>query len=38
MSEGMLQEAMRVMATNRGKGDEPKVGIFWYSVAQKELF
>ena len=38
MSEEMLQEAMRVMATNRGKGDEPKVGIFWYSVAQKELF
>ena len=38
MSEETLQEAMRVMAANRGKGDEPKVGIFWYNIAQKELF
>lgn len=32
------EEAMRVMAANRGKGDEPKVGIFWYDVASNELF
>ncbi len=38
MSEETLQEAMRVMAANRGKGDEPKVGIFWYNITQEELF
>jgi len=26
------------MAANRGKGDEPKVGIFWYNPAKKELY
>ena len=26
------------MESNRGKGDEPKVGIFWYNPTKKELF
>ena len=33
-----LDEAMRLMQSNRGKGDEPMVGIFWYSPQRKELF
>jgi len=37
-SEEQYQEAMRVMAANRGKGSEPKVGIFWYNIAQQQLF
>lgn len=32
------QEALSVMAANRGKGDIPKVGIFWYNVSQQCLF
>ena len=28
-SKEQLDEAMDVMARNRGAGDEPKVGIFW---------
>jgi len=37
-SDEQYKEAMEVMAANRGKGEEPKVGIFWYNVAQKQLF
>lgn len=37
-SAEQYQEAMQTMAANRGKGDEPKVGIFWYNVALNELF
>jgi hypothetical protein len=37
-SPEQYDEAMRVMAANRGAGDEPKVGIFWYNVAHKKLF
>ncbi len=33
-----LDEAMRLMQSNRGKGDEPMVGIFWYSPQRKMLF
>ncbi len=33
-----LDEAMRLMQSNRGKGDEPMVGIFWYSPQRKVLF
>lgn len=33
-----LDEAMRLMQSNRGKGNEPMVGIFWYSPQRKELF
>lgn len=33
-----LDEAMRLMQSNRGKGDEPMVGIFWYSPQRKTLF
>ena len=29
---------MDTMAKNRGAGDEPKVGIFWYNATRKELF
>lgn len=29
---------IRQMESNRGHGDDPKVGIFWYNVAWKELF
>ncbi len=32
------QEALSVMAANRGKGDAPKVGIFWYNVSKQCLF
>ena len=37
-SEEQYREAMEVMARNRGAGEEPKVGIFWYNVTLKELF
>ena len=33
-----LDDAMRLMQSNRGKGDEPMVGIFWYNPQQDELF
>ena len=33
-----LDEAMRLMASNRGKDDEPKVGIFWYDPRHNDLF
>ena len=33
-----LDEAMSLMQSNRGKGDEPMVGIFWYSPQRKMLF
>lgn len=29
---------MALMASNRGKSDEPQVGIFWYNRAKNELF
>ena len=29
---------MDVMAVNRGHGEEPKVGIFWYNATLGELF
>lgn len=38
MDSQQYQEAMETMARNRGAGDEPKVGIFWYNAARKELF
>lgn len=38
MSAEELDEAMRLMQSNRGKGNEPMVGIFWYSPQRKELF
>lgn len=31
-------DAMRTMEVNRGKGEEPKVGIFWYNATRNELF
>jgi len=37
-SDEQYREAMETMARNRGAGDEPKVGIFWYNVALRELF
>ena len=36
--EEELSDAMNLMASNRGKGDEPMVGIFWYSPQRTELF
>lgn len=33
-----LDEAMRLMASNRGKDNEPKVGIFWYDPRHNDLF
>ena len=33
-----LANAMNLMASNRGKGDEAMVGIFWYSPQREELF
>ena len=38
MDSKQYQEAMDTMARNRGAGDEPKVGIFWYNATRKELF
>lgn len=37
-SEGELDEAMRLMESNRGKDQEPKVGIFWYNPQRNDLF
>ena len=31
-------EAIKLMASNRGRGNEPKVGIFWYNISLKQLF
>lgn len=33
-----LDEAMRLMESNRGKDNEPKVGIFWYDPRHNDLF
>lgn len=33
-----LDDAMQLMQSNRGKGDEPMVGIFWYSPGRNDLF
>ena len=33
-----LEDAMNLMASNRGKDDEPKVGIFWYDPRNGDLF
>ena len=38
MSDQELDDAMRLMASNRGKGHEPMVGIFWYSPQHNDLF
>lgn len=37
-TDAQYEEAMRVMAANRGKGEEPKVGIFWYNATLGQLF
>ena len=36
--EDELEEAMRLMQSNRGKDREPMVGIFWYSPQIGDLF
>ena len=36
--EEELNDAMKLMSSNRGKADEPMVGIFWYSPQRDELF
>ncbi len=36
--EEELNDAMNLMSSNRGKADEPMVGIFWYSPQRNELF
>ena len=33
-----LENAMNLMASNRGKDGEPKVGIFWYNPRHNDLF
>lgn len=38
MDDEQYREAMDTMARNRGAGDEPKVGIFWYNATREELF
>ncbi len=38
MSRQDYAQVIRQMEANRGHGDDPKVGIFWYNVAWKELF
>lgn len=37
-SDKQYKEAIETMARNRGAGDEPKVGIFWYNATLKQLF
>ena len=37
-SEEEYRNVLAQMAANRGKGDTPKVGIFWYSIGRNELF
>ena len=37
-SEDEYASVMALMAANRGKDSEPKVGIFWYNRARNELF
>ena len=37
-SEEQYKEAIDTLAKNRGAGDEPKVGIFWYNPTLKQLF
>ena len=37
-SEEEYRNVLAQMAANRGKGDTPKVGIFWYSIGRDELF
>lgn len=37
-SEEQYREALNTMAKNRGAGDEPKVGIFWYNATLQQLF
>ena len=37
-SEDEYRSVLAQMAANRGKGDTPKVGIFWYSIGRDELF
>lgn len=38
LSPKEIDEAMNLMASNRGKDNEPKVGIFWYNPSDNELF
>lgn len=38
LSPDELDEAMRLMQSNRGKDQEPQVGIFWYSPQRNDLF
>ena len=38
MSQTDYAQVIRQMEVNRGHGDDPKVGIFWYNEAWKELF
>lgn len=37
-SEDEYASVMALMAANRGKDSQPKVGIFWYNRARNELF
>ena len=37
-SDEQYKEAIDTMAKNRGVGDEPKVGIFWYNATLQQLF
>ena len=37
-SDKELDEAIRLMESNRGKDDEPEVGIFWYDPRKNDLF
>ena len=38
MSKEDYAQVIRLMEANRGHADDPKVGIFWYNAAWKELF
>lgn len=38
MSDEQFREALSTMEPNRGAGDEPKVGIFWWNATLRQLF
>ena len=38
VSKEEYESLIRLMASYRGHGDDPKVGIFWYNTTEKDIF
>lgn len=38
VSKEEYESLIRLMASYRGHGDDPKVGIFWYNTTEKDKF